>query len=117
MTGKIEYRLPTGEIIVQDNKDERVKAYALKLGLINQLARLVKGPGQRLGVASILDGDKLVCIMQWAGFEKKQDNGWVSVCAIANENTSKAITRMVENASKKIELLEVVPINREMCRN
>ena len=82
--------LPGGERIVLDEDDARVQATALRLGVIEKVsAEINKCTGQR-GVSVLMrDGDRLVAVVAWTGFDDPTKNGWASVSITpANEKTA-----------------------------
>jgi hypothetical protein len=81
---------PGGERLVLDEDDARVRAEALRLGVIEQLSAAIRnGTGHRGASTITKDGERFVAIIVWAGFEKPSKNGWASISATpANEKTA-----------------------------
>jgi hypothetical protein len=101
--------LPGGTCIYQDTNDARAQSEALRLGLLpGMMAQLRKRSGQR-GVAGLSrDGDRIVAIIAWAGFDAARDNGWATFSiSPANEETAGFLStmahRMVDADSVRME--------------
>ncbi|MEA3212343.1 MAG: hypothetical protein QOE70_5400 [Chthoniobacter sp.] len=71
---------PAGYRVVRNGDDASVKAEAQRLGVLTALnTQLNARAGQRAAAALARDGDRLVAILAWAGFESNVDNGWASL--------------------------------------
>ena len=69
----------TGETLVTDADDSRVKALALRMGWIERItAEIMNNCGQRFAAGFGTDGDELVAVFRWNGFPNEIDNGWLS---------------------------------------
>jgi hypothetical protein len=108
---------PTGERIVTDEDDARVQAEALRLGVIEQIAGAVRnGAGQRGASVVTRDGNRMVAIIRWAGFEKASNNGWASMAiSPANEKTAAWLVRAV-NLLIGADAMALLPADTS-CRN
>jgi hypothetical protein len=84
------FELPGGERIVLDEDNARVRAEALRLGVIEQLsAAICRSSGSRGASIITKDGDRFVAVIVWSGFAKASNNGWASYTVTpANEKTA-----------------------------
>lgn len=70
-------KLPNGAVLRADHNDARARAEALRLGLLPGMMAQLNSRAGTHGVAGVArDGDKVVAVIAWAGFESPTDNGW-----------------------------------------
>lgn len=90
---------PDGTRLVRNDDDAAAKAEALRLGLLPALsAQLRQRTGKRGAAGIARDGDRLVAIIVWAGFESASDNGWITLALTpACEKTAGWLMRITHN--------------------
>ena len=90
---------PDGTRLVRNDDEAAAKAEALRLGLLPDLsAQLRQRKGQRGAAGIARDGDRLVAIVVWAGFEAASDNGWITLTITpACEKTAGWLVRITHN--------------------
>lgn len=101
--------LPSGAHVVRGDDDATAKAEALRLGLLPAVcAALRKHAGSRGAAGIARDGDRLVAVIAWDGFESAEDNGWASLSITpACEETANwlvgAVSRLIDATNIRFE--------------
>jgi hypothetical protein len=103
--------LPGGGRLVRSEDEAKVKAEALRLGILPEVSAVLKQHRGRPHVAAGIrqEGNRIVAIIAWAGFDAAADNGWMSLTATpACDKTASLLLKIAAELTnaRRIQMVE-----------